>query len=114
MSFSTSGFSLAEKLAVVQALNSVILADGTVHNGEINMMSTLMHRLDFDSNFLVQARNLSLEQCSSILDEMSNQKKIILADIMDNMAKADGFVHRKEIEVISSICKAMKIYDKIE
>lgn len=113
MSFSTSGFSIAEKLAIVQALDSVILADGTVHKGEIDMMSTLMHRLDFDSNFLVQARNLSVDQCSLVLDEMSDQKKIVLAQILDDMAKADGFVHKKEIEVISNICKAMKIYDRI-
>jgi len=114
MSFSTHGFSIAEKLAVVQALDSVILADGTVHNGEINMMSRLMRELDFDSGFLVHARNLSLEQCSPVLDKMSKQKKLILADILDNMAKSDGFVHSKETEIISSICTLMKIYEKIE
>jgi len=114
MTPSTIGFSLAEKLAIVLALDSVILADGKVHEREINLMSSLMRRLDFDSNFLVQARNLSIEQGRSVLDQMSDKKKLVIAEILDDMAKVDGFVHKKETEAISNICRAMKIYSPIE
>lgn len=75
MQKSQIGFSLAEKLAIVQALDSVILADGTVHNGEVNALSDLMNRIDFDSNFIIQARNLSSNQGMLILKNMTSKKK---------------------------------------
>ncbi|TMM58485.1 TerB family tellurite resistance protein [Maribacter algarum] len=109
MTLSTIGFSLAEKLAIVKALDSLILADGHVHNAEITMMSSLMSYLDFDSNFLVQARNLTIIRSNIVLDKMSREKKIVLAQILKDMAKVDGFVHKKETEVISNFCKEIKI-----
>ena len=113
MTSSIIGFSLAEKLAIVQAIDSVILADGTVHKGEINVLSKLMYRIDFDSNFIVQARNISDEQRSSIVKGMSEDKKKALAEILDEVAKADGFVHKKEIALILDICAAMGICMKV-
>lgn len=107
------GFSLAEKLAIVQALDSVILADGTVHNGEINALSDLMNLIDFDSNFIVQARNLPLDQGLAVLKGMSQEKKKALANILKEMAIADGFIHDKETEVIVHIHKAAQIYPEL-
>ncbi len=96
-------FSLAEKLAVVQALDALILADGKVHNEEINTLSDLMYRIDFDSNFIVQARNISSEQCALILKAMPKHKKKALAEILEELAISDGFVHEKEADLISNI-----------
>ena len=96
-------FSIAEKLAIVQALDALILADGKVHHEEINTLSDLMHRIDFDSNFIVQARNISVEQCGVILKAMPNHKKKALAEILEEMAIADGFVHEKETDLITII-----------
>lgn len=96
-------FSLAEKLAIVKALDALILADGIVHDGEINTLTDLMHRIDFDSNFIVQARNIATKQCSIILQAMSDDKKDVLARILEEMAIADGFVHKKESDMITII-----------
>lgn len=106
----TIGFSLAERLAIVQALDSVILADGTVHKGEINALSGLMHRIDFDSNFIVQARNLPLDQGLLILKEMTPEKKKVLAEILEEMAISDGFVHEKEIALMTNIFSSIGIF----
>lgn len=96
-------FTLAEKLAIVKALDALILADGIVHDGEINTLTDLMHRLDFDSNFIVQSRNIATKQCAIILQAMPVAKKGALAKILEEMAIADGFIHEKESDMISII-----------
>lgn len=96
-------FEISEKLAIVQAVDSVILADGRVHNGEISALGELMHRIDFESNFIVQARNVKPEQGIVILDGMPDVKKRALARILEDMANADGFFHEKEMILIRGI-----------
>ncbi|MEP3207995.1 MAG: hypothetical protein ABJN95_02340 [Maribacter sp.] len=112
MTPSTPGFSLAEKLAIVQALDSVIHADGTVHNGEINALSDLMNRIDFDSNFIVPARNLPPDQGLLIMKKMTLEKKKALALILEEMAIADGFVHEKEKALIVGIFASIGIFQE--
>lgn len=112
MKTSPIGYSLAEKLAIAHALDAVILADGTVHNGEINALSELMKRIDFDSNFLVQARNISLNQVLSILDAMTANKKKALGTILIDMAIADGHIHKKENQLIVRIFQAIGLTHK--
>lgn len=101
---SPPAFSLAEKLAIVQALDSVILADGTVHNGEINALSELMTRIDFDSNFIVQARNLPRDQGVLVFKNMTRDKKKTLIEILSEVANSDGHFHEKEMKIILDIC----------
>jgi len=113
MNASTSGFSLAEKLAIVQSLDAVIYADGTVHAAEIDVMSDLMNRLDFDSNFIVQARNLPKNEGLSVLKAMTPEKKKSLAAVLDEMANSDGHFHEKEMKLILSIFNAAEIYKEI-
>ncbi len=96
-------FSLAEKLAIVKALDALILADGAVHKGELDVLADLMYRIDFDSNFIVQARNIADVECMKILKAMPAQKKEVLSDIFQEMAVSDGFVHHKETEMIDNI-----------
>ena len=49
-------FDISEKLAMVNVIDSVIVADGKVHKGEINALSKLIEVIDFDSNFLNRAK----------------------------------------------------------
>ncbi|WP_339841455.1 TerB family tellurite resistance protein [uncultured Maribacter sp.] len=106
-------FDISEKLAMVNVIDSVIVADGEVHKGEINALTKLMDVIDFDSNFLVQARTIDIEQSVQILNGMSQDKKNNLALILENVAMSDGFVHEKENEVMSHIFSAIGI-EKIE
>ncbi|MDV7137343.1 TerB family tellurite resistance protein [Maribacter sp. TH_r10] len=103
MSTTITNFSLAEKLAIVQTVDAVIIADGTVHKGELNAMGELMHRIEFDSNFILQARNISEEQAKLILRSMTMDKKKILMTILEEIAISDGFVHKKESDLIADI-----------
>ena len=93
-------FDPAEKMAVVNILHSVILADGVVHPAEIHEMQHLMQHLDFDSSLIQQARNLDVEQCLFFLKKLPQAKKEYLAQLLENVAKADGYIHEKEKDLL--------------
>ena len=107
MTTPTIDFNLVEKLAIVQAVDAVILADGTIHSKEITALCRLMEYLDIDSNFILQARNVPPEQVELILQGMPLKKKEALGQILEEMAISDGFIHEKESllmdEIFSSI-----------
>ena len=105
-------FEISEKLAIVSLVDSVIMADGKVHKGEINAFSELMRVIDFDSNFLVQARNLNTEDSISLLKDMPLQKKHRLVKILEDIAISDGFVHEKELEVIKHVISSIEASTK--
>lgn len=98
---------LEEKLAIVHAINSVILIDGHIRKGEINIMGRLMQHLDFDSNFILQARNIDSEYVVHILQKMPMKKKKSLRAILQVVAISDGFVHVKETGLMNHIFKAI-------
>jgi len=103
-------FSSAEKLAVVKSLDAVIQVDGIVHDGEVNTLNELMLRLDFDTDFIIQARNTPTKQCAIILEAMSDDKKDILAIMLHEMAIADGFFHERESDMIDIILSKTEVH----
>jgi uncharacterized tellurite resistance protein B-like protein len=100
---------LAEKLAIVKMIYSMVYADGVVHNGEINEVSKLMKEIDFDSNQIQYAQNIETEQSIAILQKMTDVKKKGLTKILEDLAKSDGFVHEKEVELLNSIFVSISV-----
>ena len=100
---------LAEKLAIVKMIYSMVHADGIVHSGEIDEVSKLMKVIDFDSNQIQFAQNIENEQSIAILQKMTDAKKKTLAKILENLAKSDGFVHEKETELLNSIFSSLQV-----
>ena len=105
-------FDISEKLAIVHLIDSVIIADGKVHEGEINALSKLMPIIDFDSNFLIQARTIDIDQSVLILKEMTADKKSKLAEILEEVAISDGYVHEKESDVIRHVFSEIGVSKK--
>ncbi|MEP3372982.1 MAG: TerB family tellurite resistance protein [Maribacter dokdonensis] len=105
-------FDISEKLAIVHLIDSVIVADGKVHEGEINALSKLMPIIDFDSNFLIQARTIDIDQSVLILKEMTEDKKSKLAEILEEVAISDGYVHEKESDVIRHVFSEIGVSKK--
>ena len=105
-------FDISEKLAIVHLIDSVIVADGKVHEGEINALSKLMPIIDFDSNFLIQARTIDIDQSVLILKEMTEDKKRKLAEILEEVAISDGYVHEKESDVIRHVFSEIGVSKK--
>ncbi len=100
---------LAEKLAIVKMIYSMVYADGVVHSGEINEVSKLMKEIDFDSNQIQYAQNIETEQSIAILQKMTDAKKKGLTKILEDLAKSDGFVHEKEVELLNSIFVSISV-----
>jgi uncharacterized tellurite resistance protein B-like protein len=107
-------FTIAEKLALVSAINSVIVADDLIHQAELTLLNQLMLRIDFDTNFILQARSITDEQRLLIVKSLSEDKKKVLAEILDEVANSDGFVHEKEMELILGICTAMGVCTEVQ
>ncbi|HAF76459.1 MAG TPA: hypothetical protein DCG42_03985 [Maribacter sp.] len=105
-------FDISEKLAIVHLIDSVIIADGKVHEGEINALSKLMPIIDFDSNFLIQARTIDIDQSVLILKEMTEDKKSKLVEILEEVAISDGYVHEKESDVIRHVFSEIGVSKK--
>ncbi|MGB2760399.1 TerB family tellurite resistance protein [Maribacter stanieri] len=105
-------FEISEKLAMVHLIDSVIVADGEVHKGEINALSKLMSVIDFDSNFMIQARAIDIEQSTNILKDMSEEKKCKLAEILEDVAVSDGHYHEKENNIIRHVFSEIGISKK--
>ncbi len=107
-------FTLEEKLAIVNVIDSVIVADDVVHQGEIHLLSQLMKLLDFDSNFIVSARIIDTVQGLKILKGMTPPKKQALATILEDVANADGFVHQKEATLLTAIFSTMEVSRNVQ
>lgn len=109
-------FNLAEKLAIVKVIDEVILADGKIDEGELAYLAQLMSILDFDMDFVNEARRFNPKQAILILRGMSEPKKHTLAIILNEMATADGELAREEIDVILSvfIAAGIKVGELVE
>lgn len=105
-------FNLAEKLAIVKAIDKVILADSNIASGEMVYLGQLMKILDFNSALVEEARKFNVKQSNAILTGMSEPKKHSLAIMLHEMAYADGDMHMEEIKVLFSIFEGVGI--KIE
>ncbi len=103
-------FNLAEKLAIVKAIDEVILADGVVNSGEIKVLLQLMPILKFDRALIEEARNIDAEEGLSILSAMSPSKKKTLAIILEEIANADGKVDEAEINLVLKIFSRVGIH----
>ncbi len=96
-------FNLAEKLAIVKAIDQVILADGHIEEGEILYLKQVMNVLEIDMSFVQEARKFNTIQARLILQKMSNHKKSLLLIMLREMAHADDNIDSKEIKLINSI-----------
>lgn len=98
-------YSLIEKLAIVKTLDEIILANGEIHEGEKKYLSKLKKELDFNENFVKEARKMRTGNSIQILSQMSDQKKNKFANMMHRMAIADGSLDEREINLIISVYK---------
>ncbi|WP_276388870.1 TerB family tellurite resistance protein [Eudoraea chungangensis] len=96
-------FNLAEKLAIVKAIDEVILVDGQVKKSEIDLLTQLMNILKFDRVLIEEARNITAKECMHILKGMPENKKHALGVMLNEMANADGEFNEAEYRLIFNI-----------
>ena len=92
-----------EKLAVVKAIAETIELDKKYKVGELMYLDELMKTLDFDMQFVEEARDLDSLKAVSTLRAMSEEKKKALIIMIDKMTEADGAVHKKETDFVVNL-----------
>tara|TARA_R110002167_G_scaffold163242_27_gene360051 strand:- start:732 stop:1061 length:330 start_codon:yes stop_codon:yes gene_type:complete len=102
-------FDPEEKLALVQMIDSVIQADGIVHQGELTALGKLMEVFDFNGYLIEQAKDMDTDQALLVLSRMPYEKKKALAGTLEEMALADGFIHEKEMALIFDVFSTIGI-----
>ena len=95
-------FNVAEKLAVVKAIDKVILADEKIAKGEMVYLGQLMKLMNFDSEFVEEARKFNVKQANAILEDLTEAKKHSLAIMLHEMAYADGDLGKEEMDILFS------------
>jgi len=103
----------SEKIAFVKMVDSVIEADEVIHDAEIEIMSQLMRRYDFDSVFVAEAKKANLDDCLSVLKAMPNEKKSQVIQMLNVVAMSDGFVHKNEMKLILDYCKSIGLCKEV-
>lgn len=102
-------FNLAEKLAIIKMIDSVIIVDDIIHEREISLFNQLIQHIGFEDNFLVHAKNLDFQEALLMLKEMAADKKKVLGEILHEVSEADGFIHQKEVLLIENIMSSIGI-----
>lgn len=102
-------FNLAEKLAIIKAMDEVILVDGHVDKKEIGFLNKILGILKFDRSLVEEAREINAREAMSILASMPTSKKHALKVILNETAFADGVISEEEVSLISRILIATGI-----
>ncbi|GAH00125.1 unnamed protein product, partial [marine sediment metagenome] len=102
-------YSLIEKLAIVKTLDEIILADEKIDPGEEELLKKIMHRLEFNKDFVPEARKMRNDNSLNILSGMSPVKKKDFAKMMHEIAIVDGTVDDVEVNLIISIYREVGI-----
>ena len=96
-------FNQVEKLGVIKAIDQVIRVDGRIYEGESFFLSQLSRVIDFDRELFDRAREMQLADAIDALKDMPDNKKEVLARILDQAANADGRVDDAELRIIKTI-----------
>ena len=102
-------YNLAEKLAIIKAIDEVIIIDGRVDKKEISFLNKILGILKFDRSLVEEAREISAREAISIMASMPDAKKHALKVILNETASADGVISEEEVSLISRILLAAGI-----
>jgi uncharacterized tellurite resistance protein B-like protein len=106
-------FNLVEKLAVIKAIDEVIRVDSKIRPEELDYMEQLADLLDFDSDHILEAREVEASEAVAVLKAMPKDKQQSLVRLMTEAANADGEVDEKEIRFIYRMFSAAGIEPEI-
>lgn len=102
-------FNAIEKLAIIKAVDEVIRMDDMIDIGELDYLAHLAEALDFDTEQILQAREVEAIEAIAVIKVMPEEKKAFLMRSMTEAANADGEVDEAEIQFIYRIFTAAGI-----
>lgn len=96
-------FTKSEKYAIINILLCIMKSDGIIHPKEEEYMNKIYNNFAITISELEDISNIDILQANNIVRSMSDEKKTQAMPLFIGMAKADGFIHPKEMEIISQI-----------
>ncbi|WP_445383259.1 TerB family tellurite resistance protein [Robiginitalea sp. IMCC43444] len=96
-------FNLAEKLAIIKAIDEVLTIDDRIYEGEVFFIRQLSSILKIEMDMIREARKIDATQAMGILRALPEHKKNTLARLLNEAANADGKVAEQEIRLIYRI-----------
>ena len=98
-----NNFTKIEKYAIIKILLCIMKADSIVHPKEEEFMNKIYSNFAITIKELENISNIDGIEANHIVRGMTNEKKAQAMPLFLGMAKADGFIHPKEIEIINHI-----------
>ena len=96
-------FEHLEKMAIVKAVLEVMHADEKMDAHETMYLFQLSHQLSFNTDFMVEARQMDPQKAVAILSSMEPPKKANFMVMLLEMARADGDFSKEEMQSILTI-----------
>lgn len=96
-----NSFTTIEKYAIIKVLSHIMKADGIIHPKEEEYMDQIYREFSITVKDIEDISNIDDIQTKHIISGLSDVNKAIALALFDRMAKADGFVHPKEIDIIN-------------
>lgn len=98
-----NNFTKIEKYAIINVLSNIMNADGIIHPKEEKFMNQVYDNFSITISEIENIANIDDIQAYHIVRRMPDVKKPKAKSIFMGMAKADGFLHPKEIEIIKQL-----------
>ena len=92
-----------EKFAIVTILSQIMNADGIIHPKEEEYMDKVYAELGIMISDMEDITNIDDIQAKSVINTMSDEKKRYAQCLFVSMAKADGYIHPLETEIIDRL-----------
>jgi uncharacterized tellurite resistance protein B-like protein len=93
-------FTLHERFAIINILSKIMEADHIIDPREVEFMNKIFLEFEISESDIATINSFEFEQCRSIIRSMAVDKKQNAINLFLEMAKCDGYVDPREIELI--------------
>lgn len=94
---------IIEKFAIITVLLQIMNADGIIHPKEEEYMDKVFAELGITISDMEDMTNMDDIQAKFVINGMLDDKKRYAHTLFVSMAKADGYIHPKEVEIMNKI-----------
>lgn len=99
----TPELTISEKFAIIAILSEIMKADGIIHPKEEEYINSIYKTFGVTINDLEDIGNMDIIQAETIIEKMGEEKRNYARSLFLEMARCDGYVHPKELQIINSI-----------
>lgn len=100
-----SNFSEQEKRTILQLLILIMEADSIIHPKEIDYINSIVNEFGLSSAEFDHMDMLDFAVLKNEFYVIGEEKKNIAKEYFVNLAKIDGCIHKKELDIIDSLIK---------